>query len=121
MAKHRGQDDGDRDDEPQPGDGEEGPRKPGGRTIGRWKVQAHKDLPEASDEQIAARIRKIAESEGFADYDCSAAQVAEWREKDARRPAALPTPDEEGYGIVVLRQLVHLLGKEGTKRLIDSL
>jgi hypothetical protein len=34
----------------------------------------------------------------------------------------MPTSGEEdGYAFVVLRQLVHLLGKEAVKKLIDSL
>src|SRR5262245_46880343 len=61
-------------------------KQPGGRTIARWKAQAAKELPEGTDEQVAARLRRIAEEEGF-EYDCTAATVARWRE-DAAREAA---------------------------------
>lgn len=117
MGRQRGQDEEQADP---PAGGEDGARKPGGRTIGRWKVLARQELPEGTDEQVAAAVNRMAKEEGFA-YSCDAALAAKWREADAKQPPALPTPEEEGYGIVVLRQLVHLLGKEGTKRLIDAL
>jgi hypothetical protein len=75
---------------------------------------------------VAACINRLAKGEGY-DYQCSATAVARWREADARQPlpGAPPAPgassDEEGHAYVVLRQLVFLLGKEGTKKLTDSL
>src|SRR5262249_46164907 len=99
-------------------DNDAGKRKqPAGRTIGKWKAQVAKELPEGTDEQVAARLRRIAEEEGFDYENCTAATVAKWREEAAREAAE----EKEGHAIVVLRQLVRLLGKEGVKKLIDSL
>src|SRR5262245_29927380 len=94
MAKTRGQDDdtGDLPDErPGEGNGDQGQRKPGGRTIARCKALAHKDVPQGSDEEVAACISLVAEQEGY-DYVCSAAQVAKWRENDTWPPAT-PAPE----------------------------
>jgi hypothetical protein len=135
MAKSRGQEEekGRTEEQAQEGNGDDR-RKAGGRTIARWKAQAHADLsPEAGDEEVAAFIGRLAREEGY-DYDCDAEQVGKWRnngtwpppsQESAQREDAEPSPADpsqrEGYGLVVLRQLVHLLGKDGVKRLVDSL
>jgi|SRR6516162_145752 hypothetical protein len=103
----------------------------GGRTIAAWKAAA--GFPHGSDENIANRINQLAKEGGYA-YECSAATVAKWRNtggkakasKPARsRPQPTATPvsrqSNEGEGIVVLRQLVKLLGRDGVKRLVDGL
>jgi len=95
MAKSRGQDEDNnaRHDqaEQQPSKGEDGHRRAGGRTIGRWKAQAHKDLPEGSDEQVAALVNQYAAEDGFAEYECLAPAVPPWRE-EARRAMRVPAP-----------------------------
>lgn len=124
MAKSREEDGGEAQAPEANGDG--GHRRAGGRTIARWKAKAHDDLPtEASDVDVATAINRLAREEG-ADYACTAAQVAKWREAGTWPPAehapeTAPAPEGEGHGIVVLRQLVYLLGKDGVKKLIDSL
>jgi hypothetical protein len=135
MAKSRGHE-GERDateEQAHEGNGE-GKRRAGGRTIARWKGLAHEKHPDAGDEEIAGCISRLALDEGY-DYDCDAEQVAKWRDAGTWPPAQAASddaqqdapPDEaapalkDGYGIAVLRQLIRLLGKDGVKRLIDSL
>src|SRR4051812_18000413 len=106
MAKSREEDERAEGQAPE-GNGDGGPRRAGGRTIARWKAQAHNDLPaEASAVDVAGAINKLAR-EGGADYVCTAAQVAKWREAgtwpptEHAAPETAPAPEGEGYGIVV--------------------
>ena len=104
-----------------PEDTEE-PKRAGGRTIARWKQEVFKELPNGSDEEIAQRLNELAQEEGYA-YRCSATAVARWREEYATPSvtAQAQPQGQEGPAIVMLRQLVALLGKDGVKKLVDSL
>ena len=99
------------------------PKRPGGRTIARWKQQVFGELPQGNDQEIAERMNQVAVEEGY-DYKCSPAAIARWRQADAaaRKPGVPGSGEhDEGHAIVVLRQLVYLLGKDGVKRLVDAL
>ena len=98
-------------------------KRAGGRTTARWKQQAFAELAEGDDQTVASRLNQIAHEEGY-DYHCTPAAVARWRQAEASSHlnGVVPSGEQEdGYAIVVLRQLVHLPGKEAVKKLIDSL
>lgn len=107
------------------------PRPDAARIAGWWR-RALLRWPRGSDEQVAALVNEYAGEDGFAEFVCLPFDLVDWRESgvpEQPEPPAPPPPArpragparEEGRGVAVLRRLVRLLGKEGTKRLIDTL
>src|SRR5262245_3024364 len=105
-----------------------GTKRVTGGHIRSWRRKAFEELPSGSNEDIAARVNALASEAGFTDWSASPEQVAKWRSarasgKPGRKARLTATVSQggEGAALPVLRQLVHLLGKDEVKRLVDGL
>jgi hypothetical protein len=115
-----------------------GLKKAPGRIIGRWKEEAIKANPGASDADLARIINERAKGEGY-DYTITPEKVRIKGKKQSapqRQPAppsapkatpvvsstpAAPSSQSEGALMNDLRAFVRLVGKEGAKDLLVDL
>src|SRR5262245_41260158 len=105
-----------------------GNRRVTGGHIRSWRKAAFEELPNGTNEDIAARVNALAGKAGFAGYAVGPDQVDKWRSapapaKPGRKARQVTTANSRGEGqvIPVLRQLVQLVGKEEVKRIVDGL
>jgi len=105
-----------------------GSKRVSGGHVRSWRKAAFEELPNGSNDDIASRVNALASKAGFTGYSVGPEQVAKWRSapapgKPGRKPKKGTATNNggEGEAIPVLRQLVQLVGKEGAKRLIDTL
>jgi hypothetical protein len=110
-------------------------KKAQGRLIGRWKEEAIKANPGASDADLARVINETAEAQGY-DYTITPDKVrtrGKKRSAPQRKPAPTPFPKAapvasstpaapssrpEGALLNDLRAVVRLVGKEAAKDLL---
>jgi hypothetical protein len=104
-------------------------RKIGGRTVAAAKAKVLEAHPNASPEEKADAFNKLMAAEGHS-YRIDADRVKrKWGtarraakiKRTKRVPSRNGTPSSEGEATRVLQDLVRLLGRDATKRLVDSI
>jgi hypothetical protein len=114
-----------------------GLKKPFGRQIAKWKEEAIAAHPTASNDELAVVINDMARKQGF-NYNISPDRVRPKAKRRGRRggrrrakaaaaatapvPAAAPVPVNAGGQLQDdLRTIVHLVGKDAAKSLVNDL
>ena len=105
-----------------------GNKRVSGGHVRSWRKAAFEELPDGSNDDIAAKVNALASKAGFTGYSVGPEQVKKWRSappaaKPGRKGRQSTTAGRggEGEAIPVLRQLVQLVGKEEVKRIVDGL
>jgi hypothetical protein len=108
-------------------------KKAPGRIIGRWKEEAIRANPGASDEDLAKIVNEMASKQGYG-YKIAPEKVRTKTKKAGPKPAPTrahtPTPAPkptpvtsraEGALMADLRAFVGLVGKEGARVLLNDI
>jgi hypothetical protein len=97
-------------------------KRPAALTIAHWQRRVFAEMPFSGDQERAERFNEIAREQGW-NYSATRYDFARLRMAAAGVQLSSPAQprSEAGDPLVLLRQLVRQFGKDGVKKLVDSL